>query len=312
MFLNRLKSQKYVFGEKLNDQQLEVLKNQIETADAIVIGAGAGLSTAAGLTYSGERFEKYFFDFANEYGIKDMYSGGFYPFEDMETYWAWWSRHIYINRYMDAPGDVYANLLHLLENKDYFVITTNVDHQFQRAHFDKKRLFYMQGDYGLFQSVSPTIPKTYDNQDIIEKMMEAQGFVRNEKGIFDVPEDKNLLMKIPTSLIPKCPDDGLEMIPNLRVDNSFVQDLGWEEAYERYHDFMNHHQNKHILFLELGVGMNTPVIIKYPFWNYVEKNQNAYYACINFGEAGCQESIAKRSILINDDIAKVLRKLNNQ
>lgn len=150
MFLNRLKSQKYVFGEKLNDQQLEALKNQIETADAIVIGAGAGLSTAAGLTYSGERFEKYFFDFANEYGIKDMYSGGFYPFEDMETYWAWWSRHIYINRYMDAPGDVYANLLDLVENKDYFVITTNVDHQFQRAHFDKKRLFYMQGDYGLF------------------------------------------------------------------------------------------------------------------------------------------------------------------
>ncbi len=203
-------------GKLSRDEAIARLKTEIETADAIVIGAGAGLSTAAGFTYSGERYEKYFGDFAARFGIRDMYSGGFYPFPDAETRWAWWARHIYYNRYVPAPKPVYDDLRKLVQDKDYFVITTNVDHQFQRAGFDKKRLFYTQGDYGLFQSVDPAIRKTYDNEEWVMKAMEAQGFARNEEGICDLPEEGSISMRIPTELIPKCPDDGSEVTPTAR------------------------------------------------------------------------------------------------
>ena len=273
------------------------------------MGAGSGLSTAAGLTYSGERFQKYFFDFAKKYPIRDIYSGGFFPFESPEEFWAWWSRHIYFNRYVDAPSDVYGNLKKIVEGKDYFVLTTNVDHQFQRAGFAKERLFYTQGDYGLFQSSRPTVAKTYDNQKIVEKMLEAQGFVRDEAEIFQLPEDKKVKMSIPTELIPICPDDGLPMAMNLRVDENFVEDAGWKMAAKRYQDFLHSHKGKHVLYWELGVGMNTPVIIKFPFWRYTDENPNAYYACLNLGEAGCSREISDRSICLNADIGQVLRDL---
>ena len=291
------------------EEQVCKLKEKIQNAEAIVLGAGAGLSTAAGLTYSGERFQKYFFDFAKKYPIRDIYSGGFYPFESPEEFWAWWSRSIYFNRYIDAPSDVYGNFKKIVEGKDYFVLTTNVDHQFQRAGFDKERLFYTQGDYGLFQSSCPTVAKTYDNQETVEKMLEAQGFVRDDAGIFQLPEDKKLKMSIPTELIPICPDDGLPMTMNLRTDESFVEDAGWKMAAKRYQDFLHSHKGKHVLYWELGVGMNTPVIIKFPFWQYTEENSNAYYACLNLGEAGCRREISERSICLNADIGKVLRDL---
>ena len=291
------------------EEQVRKLKEKIQNAEAIVLGAGSGLSTAAGLTYSGERFQKYFFDFAKKYPIRDIYSGGFFPFESPEEFWAWWSRHIYFNRYIDAPSDVYGNLKKIVEGKDYFVLTTNVDHQFQRAGFTKERLFYTQGDYGLFQSSRPTVAKTYDNQEIVEKMLEAQGFVRDEAEIFQLPEDKKVKMSIPTELIPICPDDGLPMTMNLRTDESFVEDTGWKMAVKRYQDFLHSHKGKHVLYWELGVGMNTPVIIKFPFWQYTEENPNAYYACLNLGEAGCSEKIVDRSICLNADIDKVLRDL---
>ena len=291
------------------EEQVRKLKEKIQNAEAIVLGAGSGLSTAAGLSYSGERFQKYFFDFAKKYPIRDMYSGGFFPFESQEEFWAWWSRHIYFNRYIDAPSDVYGNLKKIVEGKDYFVLTTNVDHQFQRAGFEKERLFYTQGDYGLFQSSCPTVAKTYDNQEIVEKMLEAQGFVRDNEGIFQLSEDKTLKMSIPTELIPICPDDGLPMTMNLRTDESFVEDAGWKMAAKRYQDFLHSHKGKHVLYWELGVGMNTPVIIKFPFWQYTEENPNAYYACLNLGEAGCSEKISERSICLNADIGKVLRDL---
>ena len=291
------------------EEQVRKLKEKIQNAEAIVLGAGAGLSTAAGLSYSGERFQKYFFDFAKKYPIRDIYSGGFFPFESTEEFWAWWSRHIYFNRYVDAPSDVYGNLKKIVEGKDYFVLTTNVDHQFQRAGFEKKRLFYTQGDYGLFQSSRPTVAKTYDNQEIVEKMLEAQGFVRDNAGIFQLPEDKKLKMSIPTELIPICPDDGLPMTMNLRTDESFVEDAGWKMAAKRYQDFLHSHKGKHVLYWELGVGMNTPVIIKFPFWRYTEENPNAYYACLNLGEAGCSREISERSICLNADIGQVLRDL---
>ena len=291
------------------EEQVRKLKEKIQNAEAIVLGAGSGLSTAAGLTYSGERFQKYFFDFAKKYPIQDIYSGGFFPFESPEEFWAWWSRSIYFNRYIDAPSDVYGNLKKIVEGKDNFVLTTNVDHQFQRAGFEKERLFYTQGDYGLFQSSRPTVAKTYDNQETVEKMLEAQGFIRNNEGIFQLPEDKMLKMSIPTELIPICPDGGLPMTMNLRTDESFVEDAGWKMAAKRYQDFLHSHKGKHVLYWELGVGMNTPVIIKFPFWRYTEENPNAYYACLNLGEAGCSREISERSICLNADIGQVLRDL---
>ena len=297
-------------GENITyEEQVRKLKEKMQNVEAIVLGAGSGLSTAAGFTYSGERFQKYFFDFAKKYPIRDIYSGGFFPFESPEEFWAWWSRHIYFNRYVDAPSNVYGNLKKIVEGKDYFVLTTNVDHQFQRAGFEKERLFYTQGDYGLFQSSRPTVAKTYDNQEIVEKMLEAQGFVRDNAGIFQLPEGKTLKMSIPTELIPVCPDDGLPMTMNLRTDESFVEDTGWKMAAKRYQDFLHSHKGKHVLYWELGVGMNTPVIIKFPFWRYTEENPNAYYACLNLGEAGCSREISERSICLNADIGKVLRDL---
>lgn len=265
------------------------LKQEIETADAIVIGAGAGLSTAAGFTYSGERFEKYFSDFIQKYGFSDMYSGGFFPFESPEEHWAYWSRYIYINRYMDVDNGTYKTLLSLVKDKDYFVLTTNVDHQFQKAGFDKHRLFYTQGDYGLFQCLEPCCQKTFDNEEFIRRMYNEQ---------------KN--MRVPFELIPKCPECGKPMTMNLRADDKFVQDEGWYKARERYADFLRRHEGMHMLFLELGVGFNTPVIIKYPFWQMTAKNPNAVYACINFNEAFCPEELEKKSICIGGDIAEVL------
>ena len=273
-------------------EQIDKLKKEIENADAIVIGAGAGMSTAAGFSYSGDRFEKYFSDFHKKYGFSDMYSGGFYPYETLEEYWAWWSRHIWINRYAITAGKPYMDLLNIIKEKDYFVLTTNVDHQFQLAGFDKKRLFYTQGDYGLWQCSKACHNKTYDNKETVYNM---------------VSEQKD--MKIPTELIPKCPVCGAPMTMNLRCDNFFVQDKGWYAAAGHYEDFIRRHKNLNILFLELGVGANTPVIIKYPFWQMTAKNPNAIYACINYGEAVAPSEIAKQSICINKDISKVLQDL---
>ena len=276
------------FTEDYSDN-IRCLKQEIETADSIVIGAGAGLSTAAGFTYSGERFEKYFSDFIQKYGFSDMYSGGFFPFESPEEHWTYWSRYIYINRYMDVDNGTYKTLLSLVKDKDYFVLTTNVDHQFQKAGFDKHRLFYTQGDYGLFQCLEHCCQKTFDNEEFIRRMYNEQ---------------KN--MRVPFELIPKCPECGKPMTMNLRADDKFVQDEGWYKARERYADFLRRHEGMHMLFLELGVGFNTPVIIKYPFWQITAKNPNAVYACINFNEAFCPEELEKKSICIGGDIAEVL------
>ena len=296
-------------GKGSREERIELLKNEIQKADAIVIGAGAGLSTSAGFTYSGERFEKYFSDFIKEYGIRDMYSGGFYPFPNDEIRWAWWARHIYFNRYVKASKPVYDELFSLLKDKDYFVITTNVDHQFQNAGFDKKRLFYTQGDYGLFQSVNPQIQKTYDNEEWVMKAMEAQGFVKDKNGVFSIPEGGEILMRIPAELIPKCPDDGSDMTNNLRIDSSFVEDEGWHTAAEKYSEFLEKHKNNHVLFLELGVGGNTPVIVKYPFWYMAMENKKAVYACVNYQEAFCPNELEERSICIDGDIGEVLKEI---
>lgn len=262
------------------------------TADAILIGAGAGLSTSAGFSYDSERFKRYFSDFEAKYGFHDMYSGGFYPYETLEEYWAWWSRHIFVNRYEVSAGNPYTDLLELVKGKDYFVLTTNVDHQFQKAGFDKKRLFYTQGDYGLWQCARACHDKTYDNEEAVRRM---------------ITEQKD--MKIPTELIPKCPVCGSPMTMNLRGDDKFVQDEGWYAAADRYDDFIRRHEDMHVLFLELGVGFNTPVIIKYPFWQMTLENPSAVYACINYGEAVWPKEIDSRAICIDSDIGTVLEDL---
>lgn len=269
--------------------KIERLRRALDDADAVIVGAGAGLSTAAGLAYSGARFDEHFADFRDAFGITDMYSGGFYPFPDMETFWAWWSRHIYCNRYDVEPGKPYLDLLEIVRDKDYFVITTNVDHQFQLAGFDKHRLFYTQGDYGLFQCSGPCSQATYDNEEQVRVMIEQQ-------------RD----MRIPSELVPTCPKCGRPMTTNLRADERFVEDEGWHAAAARYDEFCRRHEGMSVLHLELGVGMNTPVIIKYPFWNAVDKNRQATYACVNLGEACAPSAISNRSILIDGDIGKVL------
>lgn len=270
-------------------EQMDQLKQVLERADAVVIGAGAGLSASAGLTYSGARFEENFKDFQEKYGIQDMYSGGFYPFETLEEYWAWWSRHIVVNRYMPAPKPVYDSLLKLVGDRDYFVLTTNVDHQFQLAGFDKQRLFYTQGDYGLWQCSKPCRQRTYDNEEIVRRMYSEQ-------------RD----MRVPSELIPHCPVCGRPMTMNLRADDSFVQDAGWYQARDRYQDYLRRHKGQRVVFLELGVGNNTPAIIKYNFWNMAYEWENAVYACINAGDAYSPDEIRARSICIQADIGKVL------
>ena len=285
------------------------LKKALLDAEAVIIGAGAGLSTSAGFTYSGERFDKYFYDFAERFGISDMYSGGFYPFPDDETRWAWWARHIYYNRYVDTSKPVYQELLNLVKDKDYFVITTFVDLRFLPAGFYKTRLYYTQGDYGLFQSVNHRLQKTYDNEEWVMKAMESQDFVRDADGVFQVPADGELKMRIPTDLIPKCPDDGSDTTMNLRADDTFVQDEGWYAAAERYSEFLRRHKNMKVLFLDAGTGFNTPIIFKVPFWQMTEEWPDATYACLNYGQAFAPDEIKEKSICINGDIGEILSKL---
>ncbi len=269
--------------------EIEKLRKALQSADAIVVGAGAGLSTSAGFTYSGERFQRHFADFIRKYGFTDMYSAGFYPFPSEEEHWAYWSRHIYYNRYVPAPKPVYDNLLKLLKDKDYFVITTNVDHQFQKAGFDKQRLFYTQGDYGLFQCAKPCHQKTYDNEEMVKRMIAEQ-------------QD----MRIPSELVPHCPVCGGPMKVNLRADETFVEDEGWHAASERYTEFIRRHKDGRVLFLDLGSGGNTPVIFKIPFIRWTMQNPNATYATVNLGEAFTVDQIADRSIVIDADINDVL------
>lgn len=270
-------------------KQIENIKHKIAEADAIVVGAGAGLSTSAGLTYSGERFKKYFGDFEKKYGFHDMYSGSFYSFPSLEIFWAFWSRNIYYNRYDQSPGKPFLDLLKIVSKKDYFVITTNVDHQFQRAGFDKDRLFYSQGDYGLWQCSVPCHKKTYDNENTVRAMLSEQ---------------KN--MTIPTELIPYCPICGKPMSMNLRSDNTFVEDEGWHIALSKYNDFIQKNKGKRILFLELGVGWNTPFIIKYPFWEMTAYNPHATYVSINTEKMKCPDEIEQQSIFVNADIGETL------
>ena len=272
--------------------QVDKLRAALAMADAVVVGAGAGLSTAAGYTYSGPRFSRLFGDFAARYGFSDMYSGGFYPYDTLEEHWAFWSRYVMCNRYEPIPGGVYQQLLDLLRDRDYFVLTTNVDHCFQRAGFDKQRLFYTQGDYGLFQCSRPCCQETWDNEDVIRAMVDQQSDLR-----------------IPSELVPHCPHCGAPATMNLRSDSTFVEDEGWHKAAARYSEFLRRHEGMHTLYLEIGVGGNTPGIIKYPFWQMTAANPRATYACVNLGEACAPRELERQSILIDASADEVIARL---
>lgn len=275
-----------------SSERLERLRQGLECVDAVLIGAGAGLSTAAGLAYSGERFYRYFSDFSQAYGISNMYAGGFYPYQTREEYWGWWSRHILINRYSAPAGQTYRDLLKLVKGREYFVLTTNVDHQFQLAGFDKQRLFYTQGDYGLWQCAAPCRQVTYGNEAAVRRMTEEQ---------------EN--MRVPACLVPHCPACGAPMAMYLRCDHTFVQDAGWYAAQQRYTEFVRRYAGARLLLLEIGVGMNTPSIIKYPFWQMAANNANAVYACINSTQAYCPQELARQSICLQWDASKALAML---
>ena len=300
-------SGKVVFGSTENG--VERLRDALKEADTLVVGAGAGLSTSAGYTYSGERFERYFSDFHEKYRFSDMYSGGFYPYKTPEEQWAFWSRYIYINRYVSPPKPVYRNLLSLMKDRDYFVITTNVDHCFQRAGFDKRRLFYTQGDYGLWQCSKPCHRATYDNAETVRDMVLAQGFAIADHGDLTIPEDASLKMTVPSEMVPRCPRCGRPMSMNLRADDTFVEDEGWHAHAALYRDFLEAHRRTKTLFLDLGIGANTPGIIKVPFMRMTREWPDAVYACVNYGEAFTPEEILDKSICVDGDIGSVLKAL---
>ncbi len=268
------------------------LQNLLKEADAIIIGAGAGLSASAGLVYSGKRFTDNFADFIGKYGYSDMYSAAFQRYSSESEKWAYFSRHIMLNRFTNLGHTVYDDLFSLVKDKNYFVITTNVDHLFQRTGFDKRRLFYTQGDYGLWQCSLPCHDETYDNEDVVREMYIKQ---------------QNML--VPEELIPKCPKCGANMSMNLRADHTFVEDSGWHQACDRYNAFVESNKNKNLLLIELGVGFNTPGIIKYNFWKMTHNYPNTNYAIINEQIKRIPEEIIDKSLLFQEDISKVVKDL---
>ncbi|MGN1272148.1 MAG: Sir2 silent information regulator family NAD-dependent deacetylase [Lactobacillus sp.] len=285
-------------------KQIDELKRKIEEADYVVIGAGSGLSTAAGMTYDGSRFDKYFFDLKEKFGIQDMYTGGFYDFPTPEAYWAFWSRSIWINRYMSAPKNTYQDLLSTVQDKDYFVITTNVDHQFQLAGFDKQRLFYTQGDYGLFQKKGDP-DHTFDNYALVRAMIESQGFKINDDNSLSFKKEN-----LKTEIAPELAEKAEDYVLNLRIDDDFVEDQGWHRAASRFNAFIQKCKGKNVVFLELGVGMNTPVIIKYPFWSWTLSNPEATFATVDAKRVIYPKEIADRTVAIKGDIDLVLKDLD--
>lgn len=274
------------------ESRIASARQALSGADCVLIGGGAGLSTAAGLSYSGKRFREYFPDFIEKYGFTDMYSAGFYPFPAEEERWAYWARHIYVNRYLPGATPLYQDLLAFVEGKKYFVITTNVDSQFQKAGFPPGKIFAVQGDYGFLQCAKGCHYRLYYNEKLVSELLS---------------HTKNC--RVPPELVPHCPVCGGKMAVHLRCDHFFVENSAWHEAENRYKNFLQSAQGR-IVLLELGVGFNTPGIIKYPFWQMTAENPKAAYVCINYGEAYCPEEIKKQAICIDDDIGAVLEAFN--
>lgn len=296
-FLSGVPAGDYVFQNIPYDEQVKQASVLIREAEIILIGAGAGVSTAAGLTYSGERFTDNFSEFIEKYGstyMTDMYAAGFYPFPTQEAKWGYWSKHSLINRFLPSALPLYKQLYETIKEKDYFVLTTNVDHQFQNAGFQEERIFATQGDYGNIQCEKGCHPKIYDAEDLFYKMDQAR---------------RDCL--IPSYMVPQCPVCGGNMTMHLRCDRYFVEDENWHEAAGRYHDFLKKIEKKNAVLLELGVGFNTPTIIRFPFEKMVRENKGLSLIRLNMNEAFVPESFGNRAIGIGGDMAKVISDLSN-
>ena len=268
--------------------RLNKAKKAIDEADYIIIGAGAGLSTAAGIDYTGKRFEKYFKDFIEEYGFTDMYSSGFYPFKSQEEKWAYWARHVFANRYDVGKTSVYQKLLKLVEDKEYFVLTTNVEHQFWINGFDDERIFATQGDYGFLQCEKACHDKLYPNREQVFEWVE-----------------KTENFRIPSDLVPKCPVCGGEMDLNLRKDNYFVEDDKWHEMNKNYYNFLDNIDGKFV-FLEIGVGFNTPGIIRYPFEQMIYNNSDATLIRLNLDYPQAIPENKDKTISFDENVEEIL------
>lgn len=289
-FLSGVSVKDYIFQETCYEEQIKRAANLVKEADAILIGAGAGLSSAAGIVYGGKRFTDNFSEFIKRYGtsyMRDMYSAGFYPFKTEEERWGYWAKHAYVNRIEPKGLPLYKEVYEMVREKRHFVLTTNVDHQFWKTGFQDENIFATQGDYGLIQCEKGCHAKTYDAVELFLQMNKAR---------------KNC--QIPTDMVPKCPVCGGPMAMNLRCDQYFVEDEHWNKAAERYEQFLQNIQGKKVVLLELGVGFNTPGIIRYPFEKMMKENKDWSLIRLNLNEAIVPESFGKRAIGINEDIAK--------
>ncbi len=267
----------------------------LKEAEVVLIGAGAGASAAAGLAYSGERFTSNFGEFIEKYGSRymtDMYTAGFYPFPTQEAKWGYWSMHSMINRFLPPAMPLYRQLYEMVKEKDYFVLTTNVDHQFQKAGFAADRIFATQGDYGNIQCEKGCHPKIYDAEELFYQMHQAR---------------QDCL--VPSYMVPKCPVCGGNMTMHLRSDQYFVEDENWYKAAGKYKDFLKKLENKKSVLLELGVGFNTPTIIRFPFEKMVLENKALSLIRFNKDESFVPEDLGSRAVGIGGDMAQVISEL---
>lgn len=288
-FLCGIPANDYVFQKDTYEEQIKNAVNLIKEADVVLIGAGAGASTAAGLSYDGKRFRENFHEFIMKYGgqyMTDMYAAGFYPFPSEEAKWGYWSKHALLNRFYPPALPLYKDLYDIAKDKEYFVLTTNVDHQFYKAGFSADRIFATQGDYGEIQCQKGCHPKVYEAEELFQEMDAAR---------------KDCL--IPSELVPKCPVCGGKMAMHLRCDNYFVEDEAWHEAADRYAEFLDKNKDKKVVLLELGVGFNTPIIIRFPFEKMVRERASYSLIRLNRDEAVVPESFGNRAIGIGGDMA---------
>ena len=277
--------------EEYNSRIIQA-KQAIKQADYIIIGAGSGLSTAAGLLYSGEKFEKDFKEFIEKYHLDNLYSASFYEFKTQEEKWAFFAKMIKLNRYNEKTLKLYQELYEIVKNKEYFVLSTNVDGQFYNSGFDKDKVFEVQGDYSYLQCENACHNKLYNNKELVEK------WLRNTKNC-----------KIPSDLVMKCPVCGGNMDMNLRKDANFVQDENWYRQSEKYEDFLSRSKGKNVVLLEIGVGFNTPGIIRFSFEQMTANIEKTTLIRINKDYPNPMLEIENKTISFDEDTNKIIEDL---
>ncbi|WP_404900444.1 Sir2 silent information regulator family NAD-dependent deacetylase [Priestia filamentosa] len=272
--------------------RIEKAKKEIEDTEFILIGGGAGLSAAAGITYGGKRFTDNFSAFIKKYGLTDMYSSGFYPYKTQEERWAYWAKHIYVNRFEPGPTILYKDLYQLVKDRTYFVITTNVDSQFEKSGFPVDKIFEVQGNYGYLQCAQGCHDKLYYNESLVREMIK-----------------KTVDCQIPSELVPICPVCGGNMDPNLRINQYFVQDEKWYKQNKLYNEFLKQSEGKRNVYIELGVGFNTPGIIRYPFEQMTYHNEKATLIRLNKENSTGMKENADKTVTFNEDIKEVVSEI---